>query len=73
MACVCVFFVLQRLLAWAEERVKEKIFDKVMLVSHLQEEDSILIKEMTQHCLYLKTELSSTEDIKKESKPVKKK
>lgn len=28
-------------------------FDKVMLLSRLQEEDGFLIKEMKNHCLYL--------------------
>ncbi|CAL8236874.1 unnamed protein product [Arctogadus glacialis] len=53
-------------------RLKRRLFDQVMLVRRLDEEKAIVVKEMTQHCQYLKKGLDklnnllaqNTEDLK---------
>nr|XP_055057891.1 uncharacterized protein LOC129442074 [Misgurnus anguillicaudatus]XP_055057892.1 uncharacterized protein LOC129442074 [Misgurnus anguillicaudatus] len=53
---------------WQEENTdgvniitKKKLFDQLMLVSRLTEEKEILVKEMMQHCQYLKNSLAKVQ------------
>ncbi len=38
-------------------RLKRRLFDQVMLVKRMEEERVIIVKEMTQHCQYLRKAL----------------
>ncbi|KAI9518050.1 hypothetical protein NQZ68_041540, partial [Dissostichus eleginoides] len=40
-------------------RLKRSVFDQVMLVRHLEEEQSILVKEMSQHIMFLLKEVEA--------------
>lgn len=42
---------------------KKKLFDQVMLVSRLTEERQILVKEMIQHCQYLKDSIAKVQSL----------
>ncbi|XP_073729776.1 uncharacterized protein [Misgurnus anguillicaudatus] len=55
---------------WQEENTdsvniitKKKLFDQLMLVSRLTEEKEILVKEMMQHCQYLKNSLAKVQSL----------
>ncbi|XP_077099980.1 uncharacterized protein LOC143750666 [Siphateles boraxobius] len=43
--------------------VKKKLFDQLMLVSRLTEEKQILVKEMMQHCQYLKDSVAKVQTL----------
>lgn len=51
------------LLDGVEIMTKKKLFDKVMLVSRLTEEKQILLKEMMQHCHYLKDSVTKVQSL----------
>ena len=42
---------------------KKKLFDHVMLASRLKEEKQILVKEMLQHCQYLKDSVAKVQTL----------
>ena len=42
---------------------KKKLFDLVMLASRLEEEKQILVKEMLQHCQYLKDSVAKVQTL----------
>ena len=42
---------------------KKKLFDQLMLVSRLTEEKQILVKEMMQHCQYLKDSIAKVQTL----------
>ncbi|KAL3063615.1 hypothetical protein OYC64_000031 [Pagothenia borchgrevinki] len=45
-------------------RLKRSVFDRVMLVKRLEEEQSILVKEMSQHIMFLLKEVQEVEALR---------
>ena len=44
-------------------RLKRRLFDQVMLVRRMEEERLIIVKEMTQHCHYLRKALDKLDHL----------
>lgn len=44
-------------------RLKRRLFDQVMLVRRMEEERLIIVKEMTQHCQYLRKALGKLDNL----------
>ncbi|XP_073318484.1 uncharacterized protein [Pagrus major] len=44
-------------------RLKRRLFDQVMLVRRMEEERLIIVKEMTQHCQYLRNALDKLDNL----------
>jgi len=45
-------------------RLKRSLFDQIMLIRRLEEEQSILVKEMSQHITSLRKEIKGVEKLK---------